>query len=298
MVQINNSVKSGSTVVRLWQYLRKESPEWAESSYSLQIARQVGAMEATPERETKTATNPTADNNPVHDDNRSRAPSGEPVETTDPESSTPTERSVTDLSDSGTDTDETSESGVYTSALSYRLVSGVHRFVESSWLYRWLTAEPDAEVVVIDLRETLSAGPVLAQIDRRIRDFTAVMPTSGGLRRGYRLRDGFRAHPIRIVSFGALVVILVGFLGIVATGGPVGIATFGLMIGLLVAARGTQNRTPLSEITDTGWYQTLADTFEPPAPPEGPPSDQPTDSPPSTTAVDERSDDLRAESNE
>ena len=299
MVQIDDSLTSGSAVVRLWRYLHKVGPEWAESSYSLQIARQIGATESTPEREPTNATELTADAEPSHDeDDLSTVSSGEPVETTPPGSSTPTERTTTDSSTVVTETHETSESGVYTSALSYRLVSGVRRFVESSWLYRWLTAEPDAEVVVIDLRETLSAGPVLAQIDQRIRDFIAVMPTSGGLRRGYRLRDGFRAHPIRIVSFGALGVILVGFLGIVATGGPVGIATFGLMIGLLVAARGTQNRTPLSEITDTSWYQTLAETFEPPAPPEGPPSDQPTDSSPSTTAVDDRSDDLRAESNE
>lgn len=35
-----------------------------------------------------------------------------------------------------------------------------------SWLYRWLTAEPEPEVVVIDLRETYTVGPVLAVLDR------------------------------------------------------------------------------------------------------------------------------------
>jgi len=269
MVQIDNAVKSSSTVIRLWQYLQQVGPEWAESSYSLQIVRQVGVTETTPEREPTTATTePTADTESVEVDTQSTVPPDEDIETTPPASSTPSESSVTNLRAGGTDRRERSESGVYTSALSYRLVAGVRRFVESSWLYRWLTAEPDAEVVVIDLRETLSAGPVLAQIDQRIRDFIAVMPTSGGLRRGYRLRDGFRTHPIRIVSFGALGVILVGFVAVAAAGGPLGIATFVLIAALLVAARGTQNRTPLSEITDTRWYQSLAETFEPPAPPE------------------------------
>ncbi len=35
-----------------------------------------------------------------------------------------------------------------------------------SFLYRWLTTEPEPDVVVIDLRETLSAGPVIWLLDR------------------------------------------------------------------------------------------------------------------------------------
>jgi hypothetical protein len=35
-----------------------------------------------------------------------------------------------------------------------------------SLLYRWLTAEPEPDVVVIDLRETLSVGPVIELLDR------------------------------------------------------------------------------------------------------------------------------------
>lgn len=35
-----------------------------------------------------------------------------------------------------------------------------------SWLYRWITAEPEPEVVVIDLRETYTVGPVLSLLDR------------------------------------------------------------------------------------------------------------------------------------
>jgi len=41
--------------------------------------------------------------------------------------------------------------------------------VRASWLYRWLTAEPDPHVVVIDLRETYTVGPLLAAIDRVAR---------------------------------------------------------------------------------------------------------------------------------
>jgi hypothetical protein len=40
------------------------------------------------------------------------------------------------------------------------------RTVCSSRLYAWLTAEPEPEVIVIDLRETYTVGPVVAAIDR------------------------------------------------------------------------------------------------------------------------------------
>jgi len=38
--------------------------------------------------------------------------------------------------------------------------------VRNSYLYRWLTKEPDPEVIVIDLRETWTVGPIIALLDR------------------------------------------------------------------------------------------------------------------------------------
>jgi hypothetical protein len=40
------------------------------------------------------------------------------------------------------------------------------RWGRHSFLYRWLTKEPDPEVVVIDLRETYTVGPLIAVLDR------------------------------------------------------------------------------------------------------------------------------------
>jgi hypothetical protein len=42
------------------------------------------------------------------------------------------------------------------------------RWVRASYLYRWLTAEPDPEVIVIDLRETYAVGPFLTLLDRLV----------------------------------------------------------------------------------------------------------------------------------
>lgn len=39
-------------------------------------------------------------------------------------------------------------------------------WVYESWLYQWLTKEPEPEVIVIDLRETYTVGPFIRLLDR------------------------------------------------------------------------------------------------------------------------------------
>ena len=40
--------------------------------------------------------------------------------------------------------------------------------VRESYCYRWLTKEPDPEVIVINLRETYTVGPLIALLDRLV----------------------------------------------------------------------------------------------------------------------------------
>jgi len=47
------------------------------------------------------------------------------------------------------------------SSAACRLFRTIQRFLRHSPIYRWLTSEPDADVIVIDLRETVTVGPVL-----------------------------------------------------------------------------------------------------------------------------------------
>lgn len=47
-----------------------------------------------------------------------------------------------------------------------RGLRAVKRWGRHSFLYRWLTKEPDPDVVVIDLRETSTVGPIIAVLDR------------------------------------------------------------------------------------------------------------------------------------
>jgi hypothetical protein len=48
------------------------------------------------------------------------------------------------------------------------LVTRISAFGRGSYCYRWLTKEPEPEVIVIDLRETRTIGPVLAILGRVI----------------------------------------------------------------------------------------------------------------------------------
>ncbi|WP_132057793.1 hypothetical protein [Halorussus amylolyticus] len=42
----------------------------------------------------------------------------------------------------------------------------LERWIRHSFVYRWLTKEPDPDVIVIDLRETHTVGPFIAVLDR------------------------------------------------------------------------------------------------------------------------------------
>lgn len=49
-----------------------------------------------------------------------------------------------------------------------RAAGRVSGWVRGSWLYEWLTAEPEPEVIVIDLRETYTVGPFIRLLDAAV----------------------------------------------------------------------------------------------------------------------------------
>jgi len=61
--------------------------------------------------------------------------------------------------------------------------------VKHSFLYRWLTRESEPEVIVIDLCETYTVGPIVAFLDRRI---TAVAPAANELDRAWQASTLYR----------------------------------------------------------------------------------------------------------
>ena len=146
-------------------------------------------------------------------------------------------------------------------------VERLSAWTRSSALYGWLTAEPDPDVIVIDLRETRTVGPVIRIIDRVFAALAASTPSSRVARGGRFLITMFKTRPLKL--FGA--VILVGALGGLLGGALTGTLSVPqaivLFILALLAIPGIRSEIPLTELRETALITTLADAFEPPEPP-------------------------------
>ncbi len=139
-------------------------------------------------------------------------------------------------------------------------------WVRGSAIYKWLTAEPDPDVIVIDLRETWTVGPFLLVLDHVIGALVAAASGSRLVEVALAGADAIRAAPLRAGGVGAAVVgLLVAVRGVL--GGP---AIAPLALGVGVAAGG------LIAMRDDRDWETLRETrpvelaiaaLEPPEPP-------------------------------
>ena len=156
--------------------------------------------------------------------------------------------------------------GAVEGARTARLGARLRAFATASWLYRWLTSEPEPDVIVIDLRETRSVGPAIAATERVGRTLAAGLPTSwlGDRLRGLGL--AVRERPIRIASLAALGALAATLPLVVAAGTPALAVAY--LAGAGLAALGTRSRRSLAELRETRAWGLLAAAFEPPEPPE------------------------------
>lgn len=144
----------------------------------------------------------------------------------------------------------------------------VARWTRESFLYRWLTAEPDPDVVAIDLRETYTVGPIIAVLDRIVTALagTGQAASVGSLARA--TRDHLRAQPVRVLSAVALVALVTEATLAVALGtlGGTGVAV--RLPVIVVAAVGTQVRVSWAQCRESATYRALVAVLEPPEPPQ------------------------------
>ncbi|MFC5279692.1 hypothetical protein ACFPM1_13120 [Halorubrum rubrum] len=159
--------------------------------------------------------------------------------------------------------------------------------VRASWLYRWLTAEPDPEVIVIDLRETWTVGPFLRVLDR-VLDFLI------GAMEGSILADAagaavrhVRETPLRVAGGLAVGAGSLAFLAAVA-GDAVSRTLLAGALGLYaVGFAAMRDRRSWAALRDTRPVELLVRALEPPAPPEA--DDDPDGSEAGTGPDDDRS---------
>jgi len=158
-------------------------------------------------------------------------------------------------------------------ALDRSAVSGLAGFAaraaRAAWLCRWLTAEPEPEVVVIDLRETWSVGPVLAVIEDVLTSLLPAAATARLTRAGVATEETVRAAPVRAASVVVGTAAVVATLGGALTGRLTDPAAAAAGVVLVGSLAGLRVRLTWAELVETRPVQLLVAALEPPAPPEG-----------------------------
>jgi hypothetical protein len=138
------------------------------------------------------------------------------------------------------------------------------RWTRNSYLYRWLTAEPDPDVIVIDLRETYTVGPILAAMDRAGRYVSNTRAGQASASALASLSAEVERRPVSVFSIVALVALLVNTVVTLALSG---FSKTGLALRLLLVAPlllGTRSSMTAAELSDT-WLWKLLEPPEPPA---------------------------------
>ncbi|OYR48488.1 hypothetical protein DJ73_19280 [Halorubrum sp. Ea1] len=140
-------------------------------------------------------------------------------------------------------------------------------WVRHSALYQWLTAEPDPEVIVIDLRETWTVGPFVRLLDWAVDQ---LFDAAGGSRAVGIAQRGVTATCAAPLRVGGLMMATLGLA--VAGGGLVGGVSMtqlavgvGLAIGGVVAMQDDRDWDTLRETRPVAL--TIA-ALEPPDPPD------------------------------
>jgi hypothetical protein len=149
--------------------------------------------------------------------------------------------------------------------------TGVERttaFVRGSYIYRWFTADPDPEVIVIDLRDTWTVGPIIGVLDR-ILGFLAPVAADSRVAAAVRtVRRETLAAPLRVGGLGVVAFASALLVGSFATGSPGG-TTLLVGVGLLAAGlRATRDDRDWATLRKTRPVELLVAAFEPPDPPE------------------------------
>jgi len=141
------------------------------------------------------------------------------------------------------------------------------RVVSGSFIYRWLTAEPEPEVIVIDLRETWTVGPIIELIDRLLEELTESAQTSTLISGVHHIATAFRERPVNVVSFG----VIASALGVLLVGGLTqSLSIVSAVVAILMALVGLfglGSQRTLNDIVETKPAQMLISAFEPPEPP-------------------------------
>lgn len=143
-------------------------------------------------------------------------------------------------------------------------------WLRESYLYRWLTAEPDPQVVVIDLRETRTVGPFVRASDWVLSRTADFAQHARLVRIGAETAAAVRRGPVRIAGVVVCLAVLTDLALTVLSGTVGGLELAVHAAVFLTGLVGTQIRVPLETLADARTVRLLRAAFEPPEPVERP----------------------------
>lgn len=157
-------------------------------------------------------------------------------------------------------------SGAFDRILRGRTLRTVVAVIRSSFTYRWLTADPESAVIVVDLRETIVLGSLLPIVDALVETFLAWRTGSSLYEAGARTTESVIDTPVRALSIVVLSALLANLSITIASGSSSAtgvLVTLGLV---LMATLGLRVDTALSELRETRVGRLLIGLLEPPLP--------------------------------
>lgn len=148
-----------------------------------------------------------------------------------------------------------------------RVGNRLARYAKGSFIYRWLTAEPEPDVIVIDLRETYTVGPIIRAVDRVIDRLEQGYENSRTEAAVASVGEAVHARPLRLAGIAGLGFVVVSLLAAVVAGSlSVRLVAVQLLVAAL-ALLGLRSTRTLEEVLETRVASSLAAAFKPPEPP-------------------------------
>jgi hypothetical protein len=156
-----------------------------------------------------------------------------------------------------------------------RATAALRRVANGSRLVQWLRRDPEPRVIVVDLTETRTVGPLIAALDAIAAQIGKGWRGSPLQASSQRLRASVADAPIRTVGALAVGFVLAAVLADAATGAltPTALGTAGVFGGLGLLA--TRVDASAADLRRSYTWGALAALFAPPEPPAASRSDRP-----------------------
>lgn len=145
-----------------------------------------------------------------------------------------------------------------------RAEATLSRWASGSRIVQWFLAEPEPEVIVIDLRETYTIGPILRVIEWAIGHGNRFAERSGLTAVARNTAQWVRSQPVHVAGIVLFGVAVAGMVAAALSSGDLG----GWLVLSGIALLALRERRSWGDIRETRVGRALAAAFEPPEPPE------------------------------